>query len=215
MKVRKVKKQKKQVLKSELKVKKNKKVDVLIKYQRGKQSQTQNKSCCQLGTESQTSPIEPDVLQKKIADKKNSKYKNYSDSQISGAMTDLQNGISCRKTALKWSIPRTTLESWKLGRTKPDSRPGPNTYLTANEENLLVDWLIEMGKRGFPLSKKTLLDSVQNIVIEDKRNHPFKDGRPGDSWFRCFLERHPEISKNNAESISRSRGALTEGCIRG
>jgi len=33
--------------------------------------------------------------------------------------------------------------------------------------------------------------------------------------FGAFLKRNPKLAERNAESISRGRGALTEGCIRG
>ena len=51
--------------------------------------------------------------------------------------------------------------------------------------------------------------------MTDQRSTPFINGRPGRSWFGAFLKRNPKLAERNAESISRGRGALTEGCIRG
>ena len=87
--------------------------------------------------------------------------------------------------------------------------------LTQDEEALLVDWLIELCRRGIPINKQYLLNSIQQIIQEDGRLNSFKAGRPGDGWFAAFLKRHPDISQRNAESICRMRGALTEQCIRG
>jgi len=72
-----------------------------------------------------------------------------------------------------------------------------------------------MCRRGIPISKNNLLDSVQTILMTDRRPTPFSNGRPGRGWFGVFLKRNPKLAERNAESISRGRGALTEGCIRG
>ena len=72
-----------------------------------------------------------------------------------------------------------------------------------------------MSRRGIPLIRQNVLDSIQRILSEDQRPNPFPENRPGSSWFKLFLGRHPAISEKQAESITRSRGALTKGCIRG
>jgi len=140
--------------------------------------------------------------------------KAYNAQQMSRALADVSAGMSIRKAAKVWSVPRTTLNDLKLGNYK-QSRPGPCTVLTTDEENMLVEWLIEMSRRALPVSRDCLLDSIQAVLIGDPRANPFTDNRPGDTWFKLFLKRHPEIGQRHAESISRSRGALTEGCIRG
>ena len=50
---------------------------------------------------------------------------------------------------------------------------------------------------------------------EDPRPNPFTDSKPGETWFKLFMKRYPSIAVRQAEFISRNRGALTEGCIRG
>ena len=36
-------------------------------------------------------------------------------------------------------------------------------------------------------------DMVELIVKKEKRNTPFKDGRPGYDWYRSFLQRNASI----------------------
>jgi len=141
--------------------------------------------------------------------------KQYESSQVAGALADMVNGMKVKTAALKWSIPRTTLQRLKKSGFKIPERPGPQTVLTSNEENLLVEWLIELARRGIPIQKRSILDSIQKIIHEDSRMNPFTDGRPGKGWFRAFMRRHPQLAERNAESICRGRGSLTEGCIRG
>jgi len=141
--------------------------------------------------------------------------KSYDGQRMQSALSDVQDGMSVKKAAQKWSVPRTTLNDLKLGRYKHDARPGPCTILTKEEELLLVEWIIEMSRRGLPLNRDNLLDSIQEIISEDNRSNPFSENRPGFTWYKLFLKRHPAISERHAEAISRGRGLLTEGCVRG
>jgi len=134
---------------------------------------------------------------------------------MDSAVEDVANGLSVRKAAIKWSVLRTTLNDLKLGHYESGSRPGPNTVLSTNEEQLLEEWIIKMSQRGLPLIRDNLLDSIQQILNEDNRQTPFNLNRPGDRWLKLFLKRHPALSERHVESISRSRGALTEACVRG
>ena len=72
-----------------------------------------------------------------------------------------------------------------------------------------------MCRRGLPLIRDNLLDSVQHILSEDGRSNPFPNNRPRYSWYRLFMKRHPRLAERCAEPITRSRAALTEGCVRG
>jgi DDE superfamily endonuclease/Tc5 transposase DNA-binding domain len=141
--------------------------------------------------------------------------KSYDAQRMLSALGDVEAGMSVKKAALTWSVPRTTLNNLKLGRYKPDARPGPCTILTQAEELLLQEWIVEMSRRGLPMNRENLLDSIQVILSEDGRANPFLDNRPGNSWFKLFLKRHPLVSQRHSEAISRGRGLLTEGCVRG
>lgn len=43
---------------------------------------------------------------------------------------------------------------------------------------ILVEWLTDLVKCGFPRKTDDLLNSVQKIVLSDNRKTPFNDGRP-------------------------------------
>ena len=66
-----------------------------------------------------------------------------------------------------------------------------------------------MTKIGYGKSKQEIEQLVQNIVVADGRETPFKDGRPGKSWWEGFRRRHPNVSWRKPELIGKERAVLT------
>ncbi len=83
-------------------------------------------------------------------------------------------------------------------------------------ERKLLDWVLDEAKRGFPLTKNSLLYSVKLLVQEcyDKSTLPFTNGIPGEKWYRSFLKRHPIVVQKCSEYLSTSRASVTEAGIR-
>lgn len=123
-------------------------------------------------------------------------------------------GLSIRKAAKLYNVPKTTLiDTMREKYTKPGNIGGP-TVLTENEENILVDWVVQMGEMGFPVTKSQVLESVGKLVKNLNRETPFKNNIPGKKWYNSFLSRHPEISKRVPQALTSSRAAVTEVDIR-
>ncbi|CAG4931622.1 unnamed protein product [Parnassius apollo] len=57
-------------------------------------------------------------------------------------------------------------------------------------------------------------DTVEIFLKQNERENKFTKGRPGKKWLTLFLRRHPEVTKRNAEIISKARAAVTEEAIR-
>lgn len=76
----------------------------------------------------------------------------------------------------------------------------PPTILNAQEESLPKSCIIAMAKKGFPVNKEMVVETVKSIIKEDDRPNPFKDDTPGRKWFASFLRRHQEIAVRHAES---------------
>lgn len=55
---------------------------------------------------------------------------------------------------------------------------GPDSVLTKTEETTLKDWCIASAKCGFPLKRDDFLNTVHNIISEDKGTNPFVNNRP-------------------------------------
>lgn len=91
---------------------------------------------------------------------------------------------------------------------------GPSSVLSSEEEDMLEKWIIDKAKLGFPINSEDVKDSVHKVLLDSKRDNPFKDSRPGKKWMNLFLQRHPNIVKCRAEMLSKARASVTETNIR-
>lgn len=146
-----------------------------------------------------------------MSTKKNCKY---SKDDLRRALDAIKNGTPCLAAAKQYNVPRTTLIGKIKGIYPEECRSGAPSVLTVNEENLLVQWLINMGRMGFPVTKDQFLDSVSLLIKNLKRSNNFTDGRPGRHWYELFTKRHPDISERIAQNLCASRAAVTENKIR-
>jgi hypothetical protein len=126
----------------------------------------------------------------------------YTIEDMKSALADINNKIlSLNKAAAQYGIPKSTLSMKLSGKTPPNRKMGPSSFLTI-EENKIKSWNLNNAKLGFPLRTDDVKDSVQKVIINFPRHVPFKNSRPGDKWMKLFLKRNPEIVKRNTEVIS-------------
>ncbi|XP_030020789.2 uncharacterized protein LOC115440557 isoform X1 [Manduca sexta] len=133
--------------------------------------------------------------------------KNYTTRDMERAIEAVRNGEKVSVAAQRFGVPRITLRDKLTGKTPIYSTMGPSTVLTKDEEDLLEKWLI--ADQPFPLTKDNILDSVQKIIIDQKRKNPFTNNRPSRKWFQSFLRRHPNLTQR-IETLSRPRDDVTE-----
>lgn len=141
----------------------------------------------------------------------------YKQEELTAALQEAREGKeSIRRTAAKYGIPHSTLLNKLKNKVPLERKMGPSTYLTEGEENLLVSWIFACAKKGFPIKRSTLCDTVKDILSDDTtgRKTPFVDNRPGRKWFESFLKRHQDVSERHAESINLARAAVTEEKIK-
>lgn len=142
------------------------------------------------------------------------KYCKYSKDALKNALDEIKRGTASATASKMFNVPRATLIS-KINRTYPeDCKSGKATTVTYNEENILVNWIISVGKTGFPVTKDQLLDSVALLIKRLKRDNSFTNGRPGRKWYDGFLKRHPEISLRMTQNLTSSRAAITKQKIK-
>lgn len=142
-----------------------------------------------------------------------SKKKTYTKESVASALHSIRtNALSIRKASKEFKIPKTTLLDY-LNEKHPRNVGAP-TVLTNQEEQLLIQWIIDMGERGFPVSKSQIIESVGNLVKNLGRENPFKHVKPGDKWYVGFVKRHPEVSTRTLQKLTTSRARVTESDIR-
>lgn len=120
--------------------------------------------------------------------------------------------MSVRAAAQQYEIPFSCLQRHK----DPDfNLAGAPTVLNTQEERDIVEWLLEVSRRGFPLSPSELKDSVKTMLDLRGRTTTFIENRPGRTWFKRFLQRNESLRIRLAENLDKSRASVTEENIRG
>ena len=112
--------------------------------------------------------------------------------------------LSIRKASKTFSIPASSISDWLYGKTKK-KRHGFDPYLTKVEENELKTWCFTMQERSFSVTLPILKNTVRDIVKRYPKQHPFKNDRPRQRWWKCFKSRHPEMVLRIGEGLELKR----------
>lgn len=140
--------------------------------------------------------------------------RKYTDTDVHSALEEILNGASISESARKFGVPRSTLSEKRSGKLPTEHRMGPPTILLAEEEDLLVKWILHLAETGFPVSRDQLLDSVQTMLQNSKRETVFTDNRPGRKWYDAFRKRHPMVSEKKCQNLTAARANVTEEGLR-
>ncbi|XP_067205209.1 uncharacterized protein [Linepithema humile] len=138
----------------------------------------------------------------------------YKKEDIPIAVEEVKLGKPLRQIAAKYKIPPATLHNKINNVSSINAKKSPQTILTAEEEQQLVDWILYSEERGFPVTQEQLLNSVRWLVLDLKKETPFTKDKPGRHWYEAFYRRHPELSKRKPQNLSYSRASVTEEGLR-
>ncbi len=107
-------------------------------------------------------------------------YRKYNAGAMAEAIDMVRyGGMSKKRAALVYGVPRTTLIDKLSGRVPEVAKSGPSTVLTPAEEETLVNYVSLMASIGYPLSKANLLCEVKRALDRDCRNTLFTNNMPG------------------------------------
>ena len=125
------------------------------------------------------------------------------------AMEAVRSGkMTMNKAADAFEVPRTTLKDRLSGRVKHGTKPGPNPYLTKEEETELVDFLIVSSSIGYGKTKREVINIVKQTLEKKGRDI---DVFNGEGWWIRFMARNPKLSLRTTDPLSRvRRNAVTE-----
>lgn len=103
-----------------------------------------------------------------------------------------------------YSVPRTTLSARLKGRATRHEAHKYEQLLGGPGEELMVQWMMELGYRGVPVTPATATGYA--AIIAGKY--------AGSSWCRRFRRRHPELKAVWSTSLERCRAnALNETSV--
>ena len=124
---------------------------------------------------------------------------------LAAAVEDIrEKKLSVRTAAAAHGIPKSTLFDYASGKVEIGSKRGPDTILTAAEEQMLVNYVIHMAEIGYGRTREHLCNTVKEILEKDGRPNPFKNNRPGRKWWSLFMKRHP-IALHSPEHLQLCR----------
>lgn len=139
--------------------------------------------------------------------------KKYSEESLNKAIEEVNNGMPKRTACKKYKIPRATLQ-FRFSEKFTKSSHGPSPILSSQEEDLLVNWINDCQRKGFPRRKEDIQRSVKQFLDDSPRENPFKNNLPGDGWYKAFMKRHPNLTTRKSEGVSVASSAISEQDIR-
>lgn len=89
----------------------------------------------------------------------------------------------------KYRIPRQTIQ-FRLSNNLKKIEYRHRTYLTTQEENKIVKWIVDSREKEFSRREIDIQYSVKPFLKTDRRKDLYKNNVPGNYWFKLFLNRH-------------------------
>ena len=118
------------------------------------------------------------------------------------AIKEVEEGMSLRKAAELFKVPKSTLHDMITGRVDVGAWSGPQPYLSFEEEEVLASFLIRAAKIGYPYTKKQVFALVQRIIESKGITATITNG-----WWNRFCQRHPKLT---AVPLAHSRAMATD-----
>ena len=135
--------------------------------------------------------------------------KGYSEEQLKIAIEQVNSGVSIRQAAIENQIPRTTLSSRLQSNSEGPISAGRPTFLSSAEEQIIADWAIRRAVICCPVTKRELLDMIEQLCNKLNKCTKFQSNRPSESWFYRFQQRH-QLSLRRSEELDGGRTRVSK-----
>ncbi len=133
-------------------------------------------------------------------------YRIWDDTALQSAVAAVDKGVPYRQAAEMYGVPKSTVYDHVSGRVAFGARPGPDPYLSVEEEEELASFLIQTAKIGYPHTKRQVLVLVQQMVDAKGIDTTISNG-----WWERFCKRHPKITLRAAVPLSLARAMASDG----
>ena len=120
------------------------------------------------------------------------------------AVAEVEKGVSVRRAAEMFGVPRSTLHDRIPGKVRIGGKPDRTPYLSDEEEEELVSFLLKCADIGYAHTRKEVLAIVQRIVDQQGGRHVLSNG-----WWARFCDRHPQLTLGTTMPLPYARALAT------
>jgi 4-hydroxybenzoate polyprenyltransferase len=131
----------------------------------------------------------------------------YDEASLQAALKEVEAGVSQRKAAARWGVPRATIYNRINGRTTRTAIAEARQRLSKQQERHLAGWILTQDSLGLPPSHSQIQELAARILIESGDLEPI-----GKHWIEGFIRRNPEVKTLRGKRIDflRINGATTD-----
>ncbi|KAJ8320112.1 hypothetical protein KUTeg_001699 [Tegillarca granosa] len=123
--------------------------------------------------------------------------KSWSEESMSSAVVEVKGGMSVRKAAKKYSVPKSSLADCVMGKVAEGARWGRRPAFSSNDEKQLIE-----SQTREPRWKTFFCFAG---ALAKARGITFKHGTPSDIWFRRLKMRQSSFLLRQPEATATSR----------
>ena len=127
-------------------------------------------------------------------------YKEWTYDIMDKAIQAVTDGMSIRQAAEEFNLPKSTLGDRISGWTMHGAKSGRSKYLTDEEEDILIKFLLKCAAIGYPRSRSEVIAMVQRVCDSHNMGVHVTHG-----WWERFCFRYPEISLRTTSALSYAR----------
>lgn len=114
--------------------------------------------------------------------------------------------MSVRKAEQELKVPKATIHDHVSGKVEAGARPGKPPAIPTEIEEQVVKSAMAAADMGFGISRAML--KTGQLVNRLKLKTPFKNGIPGNMWWRGLKSRFPEMVIRKPEKLSTVRSRM-------
>jgi hypothetical protein len=119
----------------------------------------------------------------------NNAQSSYTERDIQNALRAIQQdaNLSIKRAAQLYNVPRTTLSNRRAGTPSRRDYTPKTMSLTLREEEAIVQYILDLGARGFPPQLAAVKDMADSLRAERGQK------LVGRNWAANFVKRKPEL----------------------
>ena len=140
------------------------------------------------------------------------KLRIWEDDAMKRAIDAIKSGrMGTNRAALEYAVPRTTLKDRLTGRVIHGVKMGAKPYLSNQEEQELVEFLLNCAKMGYGKTRRDILNIVHATLLKktDETGEEFLKDKVSQGWWMKFCSRWPQIRLRKGDSFPVARDQMT------